>query len=152
MHQEPWAFVIVQDRALLATLSTRSKTLAANRTDHHELARDRDTRLPAMFADPNFDIFYQAPTLIVICAKSANAFATADCWLAAENLMLAATALGLATCPIGFALLGLADPEIKHALAIPNGVTPVAPIVVGHAAHLAPQTSRRPPEIVSWKK
>lgn len=154
MHLEPWAFAIIQDRALLKKLSERAKTLigASRRDDHAALARSPTTRLPAIFTDPSFDIFYGATTLIVICAKPMGTFASADCWLAAENLMLAATALGLATCPIGFALLALADPELKAELGIPASLTPVAPIIVGVPAGTTPPSPRREAEIVTWKK
>jgi nitroreductase len=154
MHLEPWAFVIVQDRALLKRISDRAKALAAaaDGRAHRELARAPETRLPAIFTDPSFDIFYGAGTLIVICARPVGMFAAADCWLAAENLMLAATALELATCPIGFALMALGDPELKGELGIPQDVTPIAPIIVGTAAGELPPSSRREPELLSWRR
>ncbi|HEU4732978.1 MAG TPA: nitroreductase family protein [Kofleriaceae bacterium] len=153
MHLEPWAFVVVQDRGLLARISDRAKALIASYTDEHRaLARTGDGRRPAIFTDPRFDIFYGAPTLIVICGKPMGMFVTADCWLAAENLMIAATALGLATCPIGFAVMALADPAIRTELGIPHDITPIAPIIVGHAAGEPPPAARRDPEILSWKR
>jgi len=51
--------------------------------------------------DPHFSVFYDASTLIVIGARHPDPFAIADCWLAAENLMLAACALRLGSCCIG---------------------------------------------------
>jgi hypothetical protein len=53
------------------------------------------------FASPDFCVFYDAGTLIAIGAKPLGPFVTADCWLVAGNLMLAACALGLGTCCIG---------------------------------------------------
>jgi nitroreductase len=156
MHLEPWAFVVVQDRALLKKISDRAKTLIAapQGSAHRELARRPSTpHLPAIFTDPAFNIFYDAGTLIVICGKPTSTFVMADCWLAAENLMLAATAIGLATCPIGFALLALNDREVKAELDIPPEVTPFAPIIVGVSAVTTPQApARREPEILSWKR
>jgi nitroreductase len=154
MHLEPWAFAIVQDRALLNRISGRAKLRAAasTREEHAGLARTPTTRLPAIFTDPSFDIFYGAGTLIVIYAKPMGPFANADCWLAAENLMLAATAMGLATCPIGFALLALADPELAAEIGIPPSLTPVAPIIVGVPAGTTPPSPRREPDIVAWRK
>jgi nitroreductase len=155
IHLEPWAFVVVQDLALLKTISDRAKTLAAGAHPeaHRELPRTHDApRVPAVLADPAFNIFYNANTLIVICGKAMGPFVTADCWLAAENLMIAATALGLATCPIGFALAALGDPEIKAMLGIPASVSAIAPIIVGVPASTPAATSRRDPEILSWKK
>jgi nitroreductase len=153
MHLEPWAFVIVQDRALLKRISDRAKAIVQTPrgADHRELART-PTRAMAMLSDPNFNIFYDASTLVVICGKPLGPFVVADCWLAAENLMIAATALGYATCPIGFAVPALADPEVKAELAIPEGVTAYAPIIVGRAATAVLAQARREPEILAWKE
>lgn len=153
MHLEPWVFVVVQDTALLKRISDRAKALAQTPrgSDHRELARPA-MRAVAMLADPAFNIFYDAGTLIVICGRPMGPFVSADCWLAAENLMIAATALGYATCPIGLALPALADPEVKAELGIPPEVTAYAPIIVGIAAGRVPAQPRREPQILAWKK
>lgn len=136
MHEEPWEFVVVQDRATLRRLSDRAlRTL-----------RDREHR----FALPE-NVFYDAGTLIVICAKPLGPFVAADCWLAAENLMLAACAMGLGTCVIGFALEALNAPEWKAELKIPDGMTVYAPIIVGVSAGATPAAGRRKPEVLYWK-
>lgn len=101
--------------------------------------------------DPEFDVFYGAGTLIVICARRMDPFVVADCWLAAENLMLAATALGLGTCCVGAAVEALNSQEMKAALGMPADVHAVAPIAVGVPAGGAPPVPRREPEILSWK-
>jgi nitroreductase len=102
-------------------------------------------------ARPDFDIFYHAGTLIVICAKPAGPFVVADCWLAAENLMLAACALGIGSCVIGFAVSALNTPEWKTALGVPEEMTAVAPIIVGIPNGDTPPVSRKAPEILSWR-
>ncbi len=137
MHLEPWGFTVVQDRELLRLISDRAKAAVNSR----ELVRR---------AEPGFDVFYNAGTLIVICARPFGLFVTADCWLAAENLMLAATALGLGTCPIGLALAALEQADLKGALGIPPEVVPVAPIIVGHPRGQTPYVPRHDPEILSW--
>lgn len=149
MHLEPWAFVVVQDKAVLKRLSDRAKVIAGEEARHRDLIRAPGT---SQLSDPAFNIFYDASTLIVICARALGPFVQADCWLAAENLMLAATAFGLATCPIGFALAVLGDPEVKAELGIPSEITPIAPIIVGVPAATPPPTTRQEPRILSWKK
>lgn len=62
----------------------------------------------------------------------------ADCWLAAENLLLAAYAQGLGTCVIGFAVSALNTPEWKAELKIPAEMTAVAPMIVGVPAGVTP--------------
>jgi nitroreductase len=157
MHTEPWAFVVVQDREMLKRYSDLAKGAWAR-----ESIKYRDLHIPGdaalgtafaqRFASADFCIFYDASTLIVICAKPLGPFVTADCWLAAENLMLAAAALGLGSCCIGSAMPALSTPEARTELGIPDDVTPIAPIIVGvPAGSVLPQT-RREPDILSWKK
>jgi len=154
MHMEPWTFVVVQDEAMLKRFSDRAKASWVA-----EAAKYRDLHAPpaaggfaARLADPSFSIFYDAGTLIVICAKAMGPFVVADCWLAAENIMLAACALGLGTCCIGSAVPALNTPEAKAELHIPAEVTAVVPIVVGIPAGGAVEVPRKDPEILLWKK
>ena len=93
MHQEPWVFFVVQDSALLKHISTISEIFFVKEIDHGHL--DRGGHALDAFKQPDFNPFYNASTLIVICAKEQEHFKEADCWLAAENLMLAACAQGL---------------------------------------------------------
>jgi nitroreductase len=149
VHEEPWAFVIVQDRALLKSLSDRAKkifTLEAERAHPQQASRLLD-----MLADPDFNIFYNAGTLIVICARPKGVFVTADCWLAAQNLLLAAYSMGLGTCVIGFAVPALNTPEIKAELGIPAECSAIAPIIVGVPSGDMPRSSRKKLEILTWK-
>jgi nitroreductase len=101
-------------------------------------------------ASPDFSIFYDAGTLIVICGKPLGPFVAADCWLAAENLMLAAFAMGLGTCCIGLALPMLNEPDIKADLGMPADVTAVAAIVVGVPRGEAQPVPRKEPEVLAW--
>lgn len=155
MHLEPWSFVVVQDRAVLQRLSNRAKAMmVAEATAHRDLLRapgaTPDGRHLAMLEDPKFNIFYDAGTLIVICGKPLGQFVTADCWLAVENLMLAACALGLGTCCIGFALPALHSDEVKRELGIPAGTDAVSAVIVGVPRGDTPVVPRKSPEILRW--
>jgi nitroreductase len=121
VHAEPWAFVIVQDRDRLKRLSDRAKPLFLEQARVAHL--DRGGHALDIFASPDFNIFYDAGTLIVICATSSGPFVVADCWLAAQNLMLASWAIGLGTCAIGSAVPLLNTNEVKHELGIPANNT-----------------------------
>ena len=149
IHEEPWRFLIVQDPVTLARLSDRAKVLFAERVKSLHL--DRDDRGLSTFSQPGFNVFYNAGTLIVICGRSANAFAAADCWLAAENLMLAAHARGLGTCVIGSAIEALNAPDLKTELGIPADLSAIAPIIVGTPAGEGMPSPRKPAEIIAWR-
>ena len=155
MHLEPWTFVVVQDRAVMRHVSDRAKAVMRERsTAHRELLRAPGAapggRHLALLENPDFNVFYDASTLIVICAKRLGEFVTADCWLAAENLMLAACAMGLGSCSVGFAIPALHTQDVKHDLGIPDGVDPVAAIIVGVPRGETPVVPRKPPEILRW--
>ena len=85
-----------------------------------------------MIEDPQFVLFYHAPALVVVLAKSSGTQAAEDCCLAAENLMLAARNEGLGSCWIGFARPWLDLPATKAELKLPEHYHVVAPIVLGH--------------------
>lgn len=147
VNQQPWAFAVFQGKEKLRAFSDRAKP---------HVARTLDAHLPAdlrqMLGDPNFNIFYNANTLVVICARLNGLNPTEDCFLAAQNLMLAAHAMGLATCPIGLARPWLNLSEIKKELGIPAELTPIFPLIVGYAAGHPRPVSRNPPQIVVWSE
>jgi nitroreductase len=158
MHYEPWAFVVIQNAGMLKRCSDRAKAMLLDAAaGHMDLFRQPgvtpgDDHLTRRLADPAFNIFYDAGTLIIICGKPRGYFVTADCWLAAENVMLAACALHLGTCCIGLAVPLFNTPEVKGELHIPADVTAVAPIIVGTPAGTVPALPRRPPEILHWAR
>jgi nitroreductase len=149
IHEEPWVFVILQDADTLKRVSDHAKRFFVE--EMHRAHLDRGGHTLARFEQPDFNIFYNAGTLIVICGRSIGPFVVADCWLAAENLMLAAFSLGLGTCVIGSAVSGLNTPEMKDALNIPTDVSAIAPIIVGVPSDASAVTSRKEPHIISWK-
>ncbi len=150
MHEEPWAFVIVQDHALLQRVSDLAKPIFVEEVRHRNAQGSNHSF--DHFTRPDFNIFHGADTLIVICAKLSSPFVTADCWLAAENLMLAASALGLGSCVIGSAVAALNIHKVKAELGIPDEYTAIAPIVVGVPSGKTEATSRKEPKILLWKK
>ncbi len=147
IHQEPWAFVIIQDPQLLRSLSDQAKPLFV--AEVQERGMERAGHSFDVFTSPSFNVFYDASTLILLCGKTAAPSYAADCWLAAENLMLAACAMGLGTCVIGSALPALNTPETKIKLNIPENFSAVAPIVVGYPDDEITHVLRKNPLILA---
>ena len=147
-NEQPWSFAIVQNRELLQRYSDQTKALLGASESNSASPASR-----ALLHSPAFDVFYGAGTLIVICGKTDNEYAEADCWLAAENLMLTACDLGLGTCPVGSALPYLNSAKVKAELDIPRDIEAIAPIVVGYADGPASlPTPRAAPRILSFKR
>jgi hypothetical protein len=63
--------------------------------------------------------------------------------------MLAACAMGLGTCVIGFAVSALNSSEWKAELKIPDKMSAVVPIILGVPASATPPVPRKPPEFLS---
>ena len=134
---------MVRDQALLDQISQAAKShyLAALPTG------PQAERYRLMLADPQFQIFYHAPVLVVISGTAQGGRIVEDCALAAENLMLSAHGLGLGTCWIGFSQGYLNAAEGKQALGIPETWVPVAPIIVGHPKTVPAPVARKEPEV-----
>jgi nitroreductase len=149
MHQEPWSFIVIQDQALLNRLSDFTKESVRKEALSSEIETSK--RLLHVTDNPEFHVFHNAGTLIVICGPAQGSFVEADCWLAAENLMLAACANGLGTCVIGFAVEAMNTPEWRKELSIPEGLMVIAPLIIGVPAGATAPTTRKPPVILLWK-
>jgi nitroreductase len=154
MHLEPWAFAVIQDKAVLKRYSDRAKSIlrAPDRAVGWGSAGRAPSDHPSMLDDPAFNIFYDAGTLIVVCRRQEGHFADAGCWLAAENLMLAAAQRGLGTCCIGFAVPVLNKAAVKRELGIPPEGAAVAPIIVGYPRGEVPAVPRKAPHVLAWVK
>jgi nitroreductase len=143
VNQQPWSFRVIRDKAVLEKISREAKAHMLKASpiglvSHH---------FEEILNDPNFDIFYHAPVLIVISSVAQMPWAVEDCALAAENLMLAARGAELGTCWIGFAQTWLGTPEGKAAVQLPAAAVPVAPIIVGHPKSVPAPIPRKEPEI-----
>ena len=109
MNVQPWAFAVVQNTGQLKRYSDRAKQMLLRASEGNAKVQGyRD-----LLESEGFNIFYNASTLVAIGALEVGIYTEADCWLAAENLMLAATDAGLGTCCIGFAIPLLNTPEVK---------------------------------------
>lgn len=148
IHAEPWVFMVIQDPQLLRQLSDASKAVFVEEIHHAHM--DRGGHALEAFRHPEFNIFYDASTLVLICGNTAGPYVVADCWLAAENLMIAAHARGLGTCVIGSAVTGANAPAMKARLGIPRELTVVAPIIVGVPSGPSAPTARKAPVVQAW--
>ena len=146
MNRQPWSFAIVNNRTVLEHCSKEAKKLAlATMHANAHLASVRDR-----LASPDFNIFYNAPALVVIAATERDSMARQDCCLAAGNLMLAAHGYGLGTCWIGFAEAWLNEPEGRSVLMLPASQVPVAPIIIGHPRGGNPVAPARRQPHITW--
>ncbi|KTD40562.1 nitroreductase family protein [Legionella parisiensis] len=149
LHEESRGFVVIQNKSLLDRISESAKLLTM---DNKKKSLDlQEEHVLKVVQQKEFNVFYNARTLIVIYSTFKGKFVSADCWLAAENLMLAALTYGLSSCVVGFAVPALNLPEWKKELEIPTKMTAVAPIILGWPSGNTLPTSHKPPLILQWR-
>jgi nitroreductase len=96
-----------------------------------------------------FKVFWDAPAVVLFCAKAANPEAPFDCCRAAQNMLIAAHASGLGTCWVGSPLPWLNCPAVAEELRLPSGFTVAAAVLVGYPDE-QPVGEPRPQPELSW--
>ena len=100
-----------------------------------------------MLQNDSFNVFYNAPCLVMILGQSNLKNLYVDCALAASYFMMAAVSRGLGTCWVNLGT-EIYDPEMRNELGIPDNCTIVAPIILGYPERIPPAPKRRAPEIL----
>lgn len=108
-NRKPWHFVVVTDRHILDRLAK---------------------------VHPYGKMLFEAPLCIAVCGDKniSPRYWVQDCSAAAENLLLAATALGLGAVWLGVHPRESRVDPIRKALKIPENIVPLNLISVGHPA------------------
>ena len=108
------------------------------------MVRSDSTFLQQRASLPGYQPLYGAPVLILFSAPSKTPFSAVNTALAAENMILEATSLGLGSCFLATPTLVL-NGENGHGLAheagIPDGNEVLCALVIGYPAAEDPFTS-----------
>lgn len=104
---------------------------------------------PSVIDDPNIaDGFYGAPTVIAIFAQSNFMFRVADAFCMAENMILQATELGIASCMISRGEETFDSEEgqkLMREWEVPSNYTCQCFVILGYIDGEEPQTKPRKP-------
>ena len=96
-------------------------------------------------------LFWGAPAAIVVGSRPGASCPAEDALLASGNILLAAHALGLGTCLIGFAVAAMKkDSTIKEKIGIPSEERVYAVIVVGYPDETYHALTRRKESVVRY--
>jgi len=158
-NRQPWRFIVVTDRAVIARLSDKIKKGIRSLLKYRFIARLwmkelRDTNVLKLLygvASAEQDlIFFEAPAVVFIVTPDIR-FNDESCACCAQNMMLAAHALGLGSCWIGFAsVLGLKKAMLRD-IGMPEGYHIAATLTIGHPKG-SPQPQMRNPmaDVINW--
>ena len=128
MNAQPWEFVVITEK------ETMDKFRSA-----------------LMFAKMN------APAAICVLGssrmqkgKAGDKFWVQDCSAATENILLAATALGLGSVWVGVHPVALFTRQVKRILNLPEGVTPLNLVYIGYPAEQKTPRTQYEESRVHW--
>ncbi len=102
---------------------------------------------------------YNAPAAVVVCGvpelaqnEPTGSYWVQDCSAATENLLLAATGLGLGTVWTGVYPVTARVREVQRVLGLPEGVIPLGVILVGYPAEAKPARTQYREDRVHWER
>jgi len=126
MNQQKWHFTVIQSRETLAKITDIIRQNLLKSTVEFFVERAKS---------PDFNVFYHAPTVVIITADEKAMFIDFDCGAAAENIAVAAESLNIGSCVIGMSGVLFesekAD-EIKKELGIPEGHKFIISVALGY--------------------
>lgn len=132
MNVQPWKFVVIRNREMIKRLSDKAKELWIEQSKNMQ-SPDLQ-RLADLVSVPTYNLFYNAPLLIMIFADPRGFMPQVDCAMAAENMMLAARSLGLGSCWIGLAQPLERVSSIMKELGVPEKHRLVGSLIFGFPA------------------
>jgi nitroreductase len=134
----------VRDKALIKELSDRSIPYINKMIETKPVF----ARYKKRMAVKDFSIFYHAPCVIIILGRKTFSYQN-DCAMAGQNLMLAASFMGIGSCWVGMMCVLDKDEWFRKRFEIPDNYAIVAPIALGYFENKSiPVIERRAPEVL----
>lgn len=127
-NQQPWHFTVIKDRKIINDLNSAAKDV---------MLESEENYLKEVAKDKKFNIFYNAPTVIVISGEKSALIPNIDCAAATENMLIAAESLNIGTCWIGLVSYLFRSNRVNEyieSLKIPEGFEPYYAITIGYKA------------------
>lgn len=138
---QTWKFIVVTDKNLIKEMGARIQNKVIDNPRYSFVKERAKTKEDA--------IFYSAPMAVFILGNKDNKWSIIDCSLAAENMMIAAKSLGIASCPIGMARYIKDEKDIVKKLNFPESYELVLTIAFGYADE-NPVAKERKKDAVNW--
>jgi len=144
-NDQPWRFIIVNEKGWIKRLSEESKKNFLSHLEKHPDGHIK--RYERTLRDRDFNVFYNAPSLVYVVGPRKTGTLHVDCALAACYFMFSAAARGLGTCWVALGA-NIKDPEMVKAIGLPKDCRIVAPIIVGYPKGIPDPPHRHAPQIL----
>jgi len=130
---QPWRFVVVEDpefkqKLVQTTLPIWKKSTESMKETHPEVYEQVMMQYEAM-PEPKDLVYYSAPVILFVIGLAGY---DVSCALACENIMVAATSLGLGSCYVGFGAMVKGNADVVQALELTDDERIFGPILLGY--------------------
>lgn len=142
-NAQPWHFTVLQDKEIMALLNVETKK---------ELLKTDNPLFIRMGRNEKFDVFYKAPTAIIVSMDETAVAPVSDCAAASQNMLLAAHSLGIASCWVGmvtYLFMSERGEAYRKLLNIPQGYKPLHSVILGYPKLNAPKPLPRKEHTIS---
>ena len=124
----PFQISVIRNSKLLQKINDRT---------HKNMLNSNNEFLKQRASLPGYQPLYGAPVMIILSGPDNTPFPVHNTMLAMENMLLAATGLGLGSCfifSLTSALNGPKNRDLADEAGIPSGYSVQCALIVGHAA------------------
>ena len=132
-RSQPWRFIVVENpefkQKLVQTTLPTWKHFTGKMKEVNPEIYNMGIALYNALDEPKDVVYYSAPTIIFVIGPKSN---DVCCSLACENMMIAATSLGLGSCYVGFGAMVKSNAEIVKALELKDEERIYGPILLGY--------------------
>ena len=130
---QPWRFVVVDDpefrlKLVQTALPIWKKVTEGMKEVQPEMYQNIMKQYEEM-EEPKDMVYHSAPVILFVIGLADY---TVSCALACENIMVAATSLGLGSCYVGFGAMVTSNTDVVQALELKEGERIFGPIVLGY--------------------
>jgi len=138
-NQQPWRFIIIRDADLMKRMSDESKANLLSEIERNP--QHSSKRYEGVLRNPDFNVFYNAPCMVIIAGEKDCLSVYVDCALAACYLMFAAADRGLGSCWVNLGA-DIRSPALIGEIGLPPDCIIVAPIILGYPKQIPAQPKR----------
>jgi nitroreductase len=138
INQQVWKFYVLTDRALISEFGKEIVSVSMKGFIRSGIKNIVRTASHLIHFPHGFDfhsledpVFHGAPVVIFITGPKENEWAHLDIGMCTQNMMLAAKALGLDSCPIGFAKYAK-ETKLFPRLNLPDADEVIIAVILGY--------------------
>jgi len=160
-NEQPWHFTIIQNKEFINMMNSESKKLMEQNkelidkinSESKKLTKNMSNEgLEKMIKSPNFNIFYHAPTVIIVSGRKNSKYSINDCCAATENMLIAAESVDIGSCWIGLSRFFFQNPKNVEKLNLPEDYEPYYAVTFGYKDSHNNKAPKRNKNVVNYIK